>query len=89
MVGRALKPAYRSGIIDVEQYTDICRAVSRMMYEKILSGGGLGRVGGRQRTRWESMAADEIDPYIKSILAERASAASLARGGRGVTVIAA
>lgn len=64
MVSSALQPHYRGNAISKDQYTDINRRVSRMLYDK---AGDLGSVSGDARETWERFASEEVAKAIKSL----------------------
>lgn len=66
MVSAALKPFYKSNIISKDQYTDINRNISRMIYEKI---GDTGTVNGEAKESWERLASIEVAKAVESLKA--------------------
>lgn len=64
LVSTALQPYYRGHVISKDQYTDINRDISRMLYDK---AGDLGRVGGDARETWERFANEEVAKAVKSL----------------------
>lgn len=66
MVSNALKPHYQSNTVSKDQYTDINRNVSRMLYELV---GGTGSVDGGARKTWERLASDEVAKAVQSLKA--------------------
>lgn len=67
MVSAALRPAYRGKVISTDQYTDICRDVSRMLYEMVGASGGLGVGGREERERWGRLAAEEVRRCLRRV----------------------
>ena len=65
MVTAALKPIYRKGMIDTEQYTIVNREISRMLYDKVGEAGGMA--DGTEREMWQSIAAHEVDNALKKL----------------------
>ena len=63
MVTAALKPHYPT-VVSKDQYTDINRNVSRMLYEKV---GENGIVDGDTRETWERLARDEVAKAVQSL----------------------
>ncbi|KAL9001521.1 MAG: hypothetical protein Q9169_000096 [Polycauliona sp. 2 TL-2023] len=64
MVSSALKPHYHKSEISKDQYTDINRSVSRMLYERVGVEGILN-----DRESWEKVASEEVAKavvYLKS-----------------------
>ncbi|KAK5153550.1 hypothetical protein LTR04_006174 [Oleoguttula sp. CCFEE 6159] len=75
MVKLALKPRYLQQEVTKDQYTDINRDVSRMMYDKV--GDATGLSDQRERERWQRIATDEVDNAVKALRsAEVVTAAS-------------
>lgn len=66
MVSTALTPHYQSNIVSKDQYTDINRNVSRLLYEKV---GDAGSVNGEARKTWERLASDEVAKAVQSLKA--------------------
>lgn len=64
MVSAALQPYYRGNAISKDQYTDINRSISRMLYDK---AGDLGSVSGEARETWERFANEEVAKAVKSL----------------------
>ncbi|CAF9940468.1 MAG: PHD and RING finger domain-containing protein 1 [Alectoria fallacina] len=66
MVSTALAPHYQSNTVSKDQYTDINRNVSRLLYEKV---GDAGSVNGEARKTWERLASDEVAKAVLSLKA--------------------
>lgn len=66
MVSAALKPYYKKNTISTDQYTDINRTISRMIYEKI---GDTGSVNGDAKESWERLASNEVAKAVGSLKA--------------------
>lgn len=64
MVSAALKPHYKSNSVSKDQYTDINRNISRMLYDKV---GDAGSVNGEARESWERLASDEVAKAVESL----------------------
>ena len=64
MVTTALKPYYHSNIVSKEQYTDINRNISRMLYDKV---GENGCLDDETRETYEQLASDEVAKAVKSL----------------------
>ncbi|KAG8531532.1 uncharacterized protein KY384_003161 [Bacidia gigantensis] len=62
MVSNALKPHYQSNTVSKDQYTDINRNVSRMLYDKV---GEQGNVDGDERKTYERLATDEVAKAVE------------------------
>jgi hypothetical protein len=65
MVTAALKPHYPT-VVSKDQYTDINRNVSRMLYEKV---GENGSLEGEARESWERLAREEVAKAVQSLKA--------------------
>ena len=64
MVSSALKPHYASNAVNKDQYTDINRNVSRMLYDLV---GDTEDVTGHSREGWEKVANDEVAKAVHAI----------------------
>lgn len=65
MVKAALKPLYQKQEVSKDEYTDINRDVSRLLYDKVGDAGGLADQTTRER--WQKVASDEVDSAIKAL----------------------
>lgn len=63
MVGAVLKPFYHNKEINKDQYTDINRDVSRMLYERV--GDATGLADSSEREKWSQFASDEVERAVK------------------------
>ncbi len=66
MVTSALKPHYRNNTVSKDQYTDINRNISRMLYEKV---GDSGTIEGEARETYERLAGEEVSKAVESLKA--------------------
>ena len=67
MVSSALKPHWHRSEISKDQFTDINRNVSRMLYEKV---GGEGNLKDHDaRDTWERLASEEVAKAVQSLKA--------------------
>lgn len=66
MVTTALKPYYHSNAVSKDQYTEINRNVSHMLYEKV---GENGILDDETRESWERLASDEVAKVVMSLKA--------------------
>ncbi|KAK4692369.1 hypothetical protein P7C71_g4818, partial [Lecanoromycetidae sp. Uapishka_2] len=66
MVTVALKPYYHSNAVSKDQYTDINRNVSHMLYDKV---GENGMVDEANKETWERVATDEVAKAVQSLKA--------------------
>ena len=64
MVTAALKPYYRTKAVNKDQYTDINRDVSRMLYDSV---GDQERINDTNREKWERVATDEVAKAVKTL----------------------
>lgn len=69
LVTAALKPHYKSNAVNKDQYTDINRNVSRMLYDKFGGEMGGGNTNGERKEEWERIATDEVDKAVKALQA--------------------
>jgi hypothetical protein len=67
MVTAVLKPLYMKKEVSKEEYTDINRDVSRLLYEKVGDAGAAALADHDTRDKWQRMARDEVDGAIKSL----------------------
>ena len=68
MVSTALKPHYQNNSVNKDQYTDINRNVSHMLYDRY---GGSGATNGESREGWERLASEEVAKAEKELKAMR------------------
>ena len=66
MVTSALKPYYHKNTVSKDQYTDINRNVSRMLYDKV---GDTGRIEGEARETYERLASEAVSKAVESLKA--------------------
>ncbi|CAD0031975.1 unnamed protein product [Aureobasidium pullulans] len=71
MVKAVLGPRYRGGEINKDQYTDINRDVSRMLYEKVGDAEGLADQNGREK--WQEVASAEVERAVQTIRTQEQS----------------
>ncbi|KAI5270502.1 hypothetical protein E4T47_06150 [Aureobasidium subglaciale] len=71
MVKAVLGPRYRGGEINKDQYTDINRDVSRMLYDKVGDAEGLADQDGRDR--WQEVASAEVERAVQTIRSQEQS----------------
>ncbi len=64
MVSSALRPHYHNSEISKDEYTDINRSVSRMLYEKV---GAEENLNDHARESWEKMASEEVTKAVQSL----------------------
>ncbi|KAI4206308.1 MAG: hypothetical protein LQ346_001133 [Caloplaca aetnensis] len=66
MVSSALKPHWHKSEISKDQFTDINRSVSRMLYEKV---GAEENLKDRAKETWEKLASEEVAKAVQSLRA--------------------
>ncbi|OOF98380.1 hypothetical protein ASPCADRAFT_164892 [Aspergillus carbonarius ITEM 5010] len=64
LVGTSLKPYYRSRIISKDEYTDINRTISRMLYERV---GGVETLEAGTRATLEGVAKEEVEKAVDAL----------------------
>ena len=64
LVSAALKPYYKNNTVNKDQYTDINRNVSRMLYDMV---GDNGVSNEEKREEWERIAIKEVDRAVKAL----------------------
>ncbi|KAH3904247.1 hypothetical protein HBI56_176540 [Parastagonospora nodorum] len=76
MVTAVLKPVYLKKEVTKEQYTDINRDVSRLLYEKVGEAGADALTDQDTRERWQQMAGTEVQNAIEARRVSSAAALS-------------
>jgi len=76
MVTAVLKPMYLKKEVTKEQYTDINRDVSRLLYEKVGEAGADALADHETREKWQVMASTEVESAIQNLRATSAAALS-------------
>ncbi|KAI8942080.1 hypothetical protein NX059_000177 [Plenodomus lindquistii] len=71
MVTAVLKPVYLKKEVTKEEYTDINRDVSRLLYEKVGEAGADALADHETREKWQQMAACEVDSAVKTTRSNR------------------
>lgn len=66
MVSTALKPHYQSNAVSKDQYTDINRNVSRLLYDRV---GESGYLGSAQKELYERLAFNEVTKAVEGLKA--------------------
>ncbi|KZM22264.1 uncharacterized protein EKO05_0011336 [Ascochyta rabiei] len=67
MVTAVLKPLYLKKEVTKEEYTDVNRDVSRLLYDKVGDAGAAALADQETREKWQRMASDEVNGAIKSL----------------------
>ncbi|KLJ13772.1 hypothetical protein EMPG_11313 [Blastomyces silverae] len=68
MVSAALKPHYRSRGVSKDEYTDINRRISRMLYDK---AGTTTALDTESKTKWQAVAKEEVNKAIARLKESR------------------
>jgi hypothetical protein len=77
MVTVALKPLYIKKDITKNEYTDINRDISRLLYERVGDLGAEALANHETRDKWQKMAHDEVDGAVKALRIDGAAAVSV------------
>jgi hypothetical protein len=64
MVSSALKPHYRQKLISKDEYTDINRRISRMLYELV---GPAEALDGETKARWQRVAREQVNKTVNQL----------------------
>ncbi|CAA9963405.1 HRD1 HRD ubiquitin ligase complex ER membrane component [Pyrenophora teres f. maculata] len=67
MVTAVLKPLYLKKEVTKQEYTDVNRDVSRLLYEKVGEAGADALADQDTREKWQKMASDEVDVAVKGL----------------------
>ena len=67
MVTAVLKPLYLKKDVTKEEYTEINRDVSRLLYEKVGGAGAAALADQETREKWQRMASNEVDSAINTL----------------------
>ncbi len=74
MVSAALKPLYLAQQLNKDEYTDINRDVSRLLYDRVGDAQALSDT--KERRHWQQVASVEVQNAVKALRAEVVSAAA-------------
>lgn len=74
MVTAVLKPAYTKKQITKDEYTEINRDISRLLYDRVGDAGADALINRDTREKWQKMAGDEVDSAIKALGTDRPAA---------------
>lgn len=77
MVTVALKPLYIRKEITKDEYTDINRDISRLLYERVGDLGAEALADHETRDKWQKMAHDEVDSAVNALHIDGAAAGSV------------
>ncbi|KAJ9296511.1 hypothetical protein DTO271G3_5209 [Paecilomyces variotii] len=64
LVGGALKPFYRRKVVSKDEYTDINRTISRMLYDRV---GDVQSLDHDAKVKWEAIANHEVKKAIEAL----------------------
>lgn len=78
MVTAVLKPMYVKKEVSKEEYTDINRDVSRLLYDRVAEAGADALANQDTRDKWQKIASNEVDNTIRALAAVRAAASPAA-----------
>jgi hypothetical protein len=78
MVSAALKPHYRSQVVSRDEYTDINRRISRMLYERV---GEAGLLDVEAKSKWNRVATEEVNKAVAALKELKANEGSESCGG--------
>ncbi|KAF2789202.1 hypothetical protein K505DRAFT_253842 [Melanomma pulvis-pyrius CBS 109.77] len=67
MVTVALKPLYIKKDITKDEYTDINRDISRLLYDRVGDAGAEALANHETREKWQKMAVDEVEGAVKAL----------------------
>ena len=76
MVTAVLKPIYLKKEVTKEEYTDINRDVSRLLYEKVGEAGADALADQETREKWQQTATTEVDNAVKMMRTARTAVLS-------------
>ncbi|KAJ4298171.1 hypothetical protein N0V90_006070 [Kalmusia sp. IMI 367209] len=71
MVTAVLKPFYIKKDINKDEYTEINRDVSRLLYDRVSEAGADALASQDTRDKWQNMASTEVDNAIKELSVAR------------------
>lgn len=77
MVSAVLKPLYLKKDITKDEYTEINRDISRLMYDRVEDAGPDALINQDTRGKWQRMAGDEVDNAVKVVTDRRPAASPL------------
>ncbi|KAF2191492.1 hypothetical protein K469DRAFT_697150 [Zopfia rhizophila CBS 207.26] len=67
MVTVALKPLYLRKEITKDEYTDINRDISRLLYERVGDAGANALADQATREKWQKLASDEVENIVRGL----------------------
>lgn len=80
MVSSALKPYYRRNEVSKEEYTDINRRISRLLYDQVDASGALDS---ETKSKLAIIASEEVNKAVSMLRELRANEASDSSSGAG------
>jgi hypothetical protein len=76
MVTAVLKPLYLKKEVSKQEYTEVNRDVSRLLYDKVGEAGADALADQDTREKWQQMASSEVDTAVKALRIDAAVALS-------------
>jgi hypothetical protein len=76
MVTAVLKPLYLKKEVSKQEYTEVNRDVSRLLYDKVGEAGADALADQDTREKWQQMASSEVDTAVKALRVGGAAALS-------------
>lgn len=73
MVTAVLKPLYLKKEVSKDEYTDINRDISRLLYDKVAEAGTDALASQGIRDKWQKIASNEVDSAVKALAASRSA----------------
>ncbi|KAL1605101.1 hypothetical protein SLS60_004644 [Paraconiothyrium brasiliense] len=73
MVTAVLKPMYLKKEVSKEEYTDINRDISRLLYDRVAEAGTDALASQGIRDKWQKIASNEVDNAVKALAAARSA----------------
>jgi hypothetical protein len=74
MVSAVLKPIYLRKDITKNEYTEINRDISRLLYDRVGDAGTNALANQDTRERWQKMAVDEVNNAVQVMITNRPAA---------------
>lgn len=76
MVTVALKPRYLKKEVTKDEYTNINRDVSRLLYDKVGTSGAAALADHETREKWQKLAESEVEAAVKALRSSSGSAST-------------
>lgn len=71
MVTSVLKPFYTKKEVTKDEYTEINRDVSRLLYDRVAEAGADALASQDARDKWQKLASNEVDSAVKGLAGAR------------------